>query len=134
MSEFEDNDDDAENGSDNGSPSMPMHAFLIDDDSLDEYESDDTEDALTEQTHSSWIKEMIPDSADLEAGTRHSLCEFDDGRDDYEKDSHDGLPSMPIHDASVDDDSSEGYESENTDDELAHQTASITALVDQTSQ
>ena len=122
LSGFVDYNDDTENGSDRHT-SLPMHASS--NDSLEEYESDNIEDELTGQTHSSWLKEMIPGSANLEAGKRRSICEFGDGRDDADKDSHDELPSMPLHDASVDDDSLEGYESEDTEDELAHQTTLV---------
>jgi hypothetical protein len=133
-SEINDKSDDDENVSHNGPLPPPMNAFSIDDDLLQEYERNNTEDGFTEQTHSSWIIEMRPDSADLEAGTRHNMCEFDEGSDDDENDSHDGLPSMPKQNASMDDDSLDGYDSKNTDDKLDRQTASIAAPVAQTSQ
>jgi hypothetical protein len=133
-SEINDKSDDDDNVSHDGPPSPPIHAFSIDDDSFQEYERNITEDGFTEQTHSSWIIEMRPDSAEKEAGTRHNMCEFDDSSENDENDSQDGLPSMPKQNASMDDDSLDGYDSKNTDDKLDRQTASIAAPVAQTSQ
>ena len=135
-SEFDDNDDNDANVSVDGPPSLPMRTPLISNDSAEEYESYKNESASTVQTHSSWIKKMIPNSAALEAGeTRHNMCDLDDDRVDDENDSHNRPPSMASkQDASMDDDSLDRHKHENTEDEMACQAASIAALVTQTSQ
>jgi hypothetical protein len=139
QSEFDDSDDDIdddneENASDDGPSSLPLYASSVEADvSLDAYETETSEEGvLTEQTPSSWLQKMIPSATDLETGSRRTF-EYNNDSDD-ENDSRDATPGLPTHAAPMNDDSSEGYESEDTDDGLIRGTPTRAAIAAQMSQ
>jgi hypothetical protein len=138
QSEFDDSDDDnddvnEENASDDGPPSLPIYASSVGADvSLDANETKISEGALTEQAPSSWLQKMIPSATDLETGSRRMFENNNDS--DGENDSHDAIPGVPTHAAPMNDDSSEGYESEDTDDGLIRGTPTRAAIAAQMSQ